>query len=178
LSFVRLKQMASSNQFYLVLTDVSKYIRARLARNGIDERESMLRIFSTLDYGMEWCESKLLLEEGGSTIIRAGTLRAQLKKLLPSADHVAKFIGYLERQEVEQHHILINQGDPPDCMFHRSGRDNTSSNVPGQFHPTPRASRVAPWLGDGAVSEPILHSHSCGFKPSVLYRLLFSHTTG
>jgi SulP family sulfate permease len=77
----------------------------------------MIRIFPTLDYGMEWCESKLLLEEGGSNIIRAGTLRAQLKKLLPSPDHVEKFISYLERQEAQEYHILINQGDPPDCMY-------------------------------------------------------------
>src|SRR5690349_928155 len=98
-SFVRLKQMASSQKFYLVLTDMNKNIKARLKSNGIDEQDSMIRIFPTLDYGMEWCESKLLLEEGGSNIIRAGTLRAQLKKLLPSPDHVEKFISYLERQE-------------------------------------------------------------------------------
>ncbi len=77
-SFVRLKQMASANQFHLVLTDVSKEIRTRLERNGIDEEETMIHIFPTLDYGMEWCESKLLVQEGGSTLIRAGTLRGQL----------------------------------------------------------------------------------------------------
>jgi SulP family sulfate permease len=116
-SFVRLKQMASSQKFYLVLTDMNKNIKARLKSNGIDEQDPMIRIFPTLDYGMEWCESKLLLEEGGSNIIRAGTLQAQLRKLLPSADHVEKFISYLERQEAQEYHILINQGDPPDCMY-------------------------------------------------------------
>jgi SulP family sulfate permease len=116
-SFVRLKQMASSQTFYLVLTDMNKNIKARLKSNGIDEQDPMIRIFPTLDYGMEWCESKLLLEEGGSNIIRAGTLQAQLRKLLPSADHVEKFISYLERQETQEYHILINQGDPPDCMY-------------------------------------------------------------
>jgi sulfate permease, SulP family len=116
-SFVRLKQMASSQKFYLVLTDMNKNIKARLKSNGIDEQDPMIRIFPTLDYGMEWCESKLLLEEGGSNIIRAGTLQAQLRKLLPSADHVQKFISYLERQEAQEYHILINQGDPPDCMY-------------------------------------------------------------
>ena len=116
-SFVRLKQMASSQKFYLVLTDMHKNIKARLKSNGIDEQDPMIRIFPTLDYGMEWCESKLLLEEGGSNIIRAGNLRAQLRKLLSSAEHVEKFISYLERQEAQEYHILINQGDPPDCMY-------------------------------------------------------------
>jgi SulP family sulfate permease len=32
--FVRLKQMASANQFYLVLTEADKDIKTRLARNG------------------------------------------------------------------------------------------------------------------------------------------------
>jgi SulP family sulfate permease len=70
-----------------------------------------------MDYGMEWCESKLLLAEGGSTIIRAGTLRAQLKKMFPTIDHVDKFMTYLEKQEVQGYHIVINKGDPSDSMY-------------------------------------------------------------
>jgi SulP family sulfate permease len=66
---------------------------------------------------MEWCESKLLLEEGGSTIIRAGSLRAQLQSLLPAREHVDRFMTYLERQEVNQYHIVINRGDSPDSMY-------------------------------------------------------------
>jgi SulP family sulfate permease len=116
-SFVRLKQMASANQFHLVLTDVSKEMRTRLKRNGIDEDETMIRVFPTLDYGMEWCESKLLVQEGSSTLIRAGTLRGQLMNRLSSVEDVEKFMTYLERQEQEEFHILINQGDPPDCMY-------------------------------------------------------------
>ncbi len=125
-SFTRLKQMASANELHLVFTDVGRDIQARLARNGIDETEEMIRIFPTLDYGMEWCETKLLLEEGGSTVIRAGTLRGQLKRLLPSAEHVEKFMTYLERQEKDQYHILINQGDPPNCMYFVDSGEVTS----------------------------------------------------
>ena len=134
-SFVRLKQMASTNEFHLVFTDVNEEIRTRLARNGIAENETMIRVFPMLDYGMEWCESKLLLQEGSSTLIRAGTLRGQLRKRLPSAEHVEKFMTYLERQEKEQFHILINQGDPPDCMyFIDSGEVTTRLGMPkGKF---------------------------------------------
>ena len=115
--FVRLKQMAAANQFHLILTETGKDIKARLARNGIDEQADMIRIFPTMDYGMEWCESKVLVEEGSSSIIRAGSLRGQLRKLLPLTEQVEKFMTYLERQEAQQYHILINQGDPPDCMY-------------------------------------------------------------
>jgi len=171
--FVRLKQMAAANQFHLVLTEADKDIRARLARNGIDEQEDMIRIFPTMDYGMEWCESKLLLEEGGSSIIRAGSLRGQLRKLLPAPEQVEKFMAYLEREEGQQYHILINQGDPPDCMYFidsgevttrlemsrgkfirlKSQRGGTMVGEMGLFLKQPRTATVV-------VSEP-----------SVLYRL-------
>lgn len=115
-SFVRLRQIAATSQFYLVFTGLNKAMKNRLARSGIDEQESMIYIFPNLDFGMEWCESKLLQETGGS-IVRAGSLRAQLRKLLPSAEKVEKFISYLEREEAQEYHILIQQGDPPDCMY-------------------------------------------------------------
>jgi sulfate permease, SulP family len=116
-SFVRLKQMASANQFHLVITDANKDLRARLARSGLEEDDTTIHIQPTMDYGMEWCESKILLEEGSSTIIRAGTLHGQLKRLLPSEDYITKFMSYLERLEQQPYHILINQGDLPDCMY-------------------------------------------------------------
>ena len=50
-------------------------------------------------------------------IIRAGTLRAQLNGMLPTSDHVDKFMTYLEKQEVQEYHIVINKGDPPGSMY-------------------------------------------------------------
>ncbi len=172
-SFVRLEQMAASNQFYLVLTDVHKNIKAKLARNGIDEQEPMIRIFPTLDYGMEWCESKLLLEEGSATLIRAGTLRAQLKKLLRSEEELEKFISYLERQQAQEYHILIQQGDPPDCMyFIDSGEVTTRLEISkGNFI------RLKSQQGGTMVGEMGLFLNQSRTatvvvsKPSVLYRL-------
>jgi len=172
-SFVRLKQMAASNQFYLVLTDVHKDIKTRLTRSGIDEQEPMIRIFPTLDYGMEWCESKLLLEEGSATLIRAGTLHAQLRKLLPSEEDLEKFISYLERQQAQEYHILIHQGDPPDCMyFIDSGEVTTRLEISkGNFI------RLKSQQGGTMVGEMGLFLNQSRTatvvvsKPSVLYRL-------
>jgi SulP family sulfate permease len=165
--------MASANQFYLVLTDLNKQIQGRLARSGIDEREPMIRSFPTLDYGMEWCESKLLLEEGSSTLIRAGSLRAQIRKLLPSADHVEKFLSYLERQETQEYHILINQGDPPDCMYFIDSGEVTTrlKTSQGNFI------RLKSQQGGTMVGEMGLFLNQSRTatvvvsKPSVLYRL-------
>ena len=172
-SFVRLKQMAASNRFYLVLTDVNKQIKTRLKRNGIDEADPMIRIFPTLDYGMEWCESKLLLEEGGSTIIRTGTLRAQLKKLLPSDDKAEKFLGYLERQQAEEYHILIHQGDPPDCMyFIDSGEVTTRLQISKGNFIRLRSQQGGTMVGEmGLFLNQSRTATVVVSKPSVLYRL-------
>ncbi len=172
-SFARLKQMAAANQFHLVFTDVNKDIKARLAHNGIDENENLIRIFPTLDYGMEWCESKLLLDEGGSTIIRAGSLRAQLKKLLQSTEHVEKFISYLERKEALQYHILINQGDPPDCMyFIDSGEVTARLEISKGKFIRLKSQRGGTMVGEmGLFLQQSRTATVVVSEPSVLYRL-------
>lgn len=116
-SFVRLKQLAEAHRFHLILTDVNKQMRDQLERAGVKEGEKWVRFSSSMDYGMEWAESKLLLEEGGSSIIRASSLRAQLRKLLPTEERREKFMSYLERLEVQEYHIVIQRGDPPDSMY-------------------------------------------------------------
>jgi SulP family sulfate permease len=116
-SFVRLEQLAEAHKFHLILTDVDDATKTKLTRAGLKDGDEWIRYTVNMDYGMEWCESKLLLEEGGSTIIRAGTLRAQLKRMLPSAEAVEKFMSYLEKEEAGQYHIVINKGDAPDSMY-------------------------------------------------------------
>ena len=171
--FVRLKQMAAANQFFLVLTEASKDIKTRLARNGIDEKDEMIRLFPTMDYGMEWCETKLLLEEGGSSIIRAGRLHGQLRKLLPSATHVEKFMTYLERQEAEQYHILINQGDPPDCMyFIDSGEVTTRLQMANGKFIRLKSQRGGTMVGEmGLFLQQARTATVTVSEPSVLYKL-------
>lgn len=174
-SFVRLKQMAAAHRFYLVFTDVNRETHKKLALNGLGENETQIRFHPTMDYGMEWCESKLLVDEGGSTIIRAGSLRGQLKTLLPSAEHVENFMGYLERQERDQYHILINQGDPPDSMyFIDSGEVTTRLQMSkGKFL------RLKSQRGGTMVGEMSLFLKQARTatvvvsEPSVLYRLSF-----
>jgi SulP family sulfate permease len=116
-SFVRLKQLADTYQFAIVLTDVNPATKVQLARAGLKEGDANIRFFPSLDYGMEWCESKLLVDNGGSTIIRAGSLRGQLRKMFESADDIEKFMSYLVKEDVLPYHIIINRGDEPDSMY-------------------------------------------------------------
>jgi SulP family sulfate permease len=116
-SFIRLRQLADNHKFHLILADLNEETKHKLARAGLNEQDEWIHFFPSLDHGMEWCETKLLLKEGGSTILRAGTLHAQLRKMLPTKEHIDRFMTYLEKEEVQQYHIVINKGDPPDSMY-------------------------------------------------------------
>ena len=116
-SFIRLRQLADHQQFHLILTDLNTETKHKLLRAGLSEQDEWIHFFPSLDYGMEWCESKLLVEEGGSAILRASTLHAQLRKMLPTQEQIDRFMGYLEKEEVQQYHIVITKGDQPDSMY-------------------------------------------------------------
>ncbi len=134
-SFVRLKQLAEAHHFYLVLTEVDPQTREQLIRAGIKVNEEWVRFFISLDYGMEWSEARLLSDEGSPSLIRAGSLRAQLKKMLHSDEERDRFMSYLEKVEVLEYHIVIRRGDPPDSMyFIDSGQLTTRLEIPnGKF---------------------------------------------
>src|SRR5215217_1347989 len=172
-SFIRLRQLANTHEFHLVLSDLNQETKNKLSRAGLSEQEEWIHFFPSLDYGMEWCESNLLVQEGGSAILRVGTLHAQLKKMLPTQEHVDKFMNYLEKEEVQQYHIVINQGDPPDSMyFIDSGELTTRLEISkGKFI------RLRNQLGGTMVGEMGLflkHSRTATVvaeEPSVLYKL-------
>ena len=129
-SFIRLRQLADHQQFHIVLTELNAETKHKLTRAGLGEQDEWIHFFPSLDYGMEWCESKLLVEEGGSAILRASTLHAQLRKMLPTQAQIDRFMTYLEKEEIQQYHILITKGDQPDSMyFVASGKLTTRLEV-------------------------------------------------
>jgi sulfate permease, SulP family len=134
-SFVRLKQLAEAHRFHLILTEVDQQTREQLIRAGFQENEKWVRFFTNMDYGMEWSEASLLFDEGSPSLVQAGSLRAQLKKMLHSEQEMDRFLSYLERLEVLEYHIVIRRGDPPDSMyFIDSGQLTTRLEIPnGKF---------------------------------------------
>jgi len=172
-SFVRLKQLAETHKFHLILTDLNPETKTKLTRAGLNEQEAWIRFSPNMDYGMEWCESKLLVEEGGSTIIRAGTLRAQLKRMFPTNDHVDKFMTYLENQDVLEYHIVINKGDPPDSMyFIDSGELTTRLEISKGKVIRLRTQGGGTMVGEmGLFLKQARTATVVATQPSILYRL-------
>jgi len=174
LGFVRLHQLAESNRIHLVLTGLKQEVRERLAQSGLlAGRDAYFHIFSSLDYGMEWCETQLLSENSRSVVVRAATLNAQLKKVFSSPEQIACFMEYLERMQVGKDHILINQGDPPDAMYFLD-----SGQVTAQLGTAPdRIIRLRSMGGGTVIGEMGLYLGQIRTatvfttRPSIVYRL-------
>jgi SulP family sulfate permease len=116
-SFMRIEQLADADKFQLMLTEIHPEIEKQLKRAGFGAASQYVHFDVSLDHGMEWCEGKLLGMEGSSSTLGTGSIRVQLQSRLPSDRDVERFMRYLEKEEIEQSQILINEGGAPDSMY-------------------------------------------------------------
>jgi SulP family sulfate permease len=115
----RLKQLAVASGFLMVWTQVSEGIRHQLERGGlVDEADDIFIILPSLDHGVEWCENRILVDQG----VKDQTgfierIEGQLKRAFPGLQAVDRIMRHLERREVKEGEYLIRQGDPPKEMY-------------------------------------------------------------
>ena len=121
-SFTRMYQMAIVHNIFLVVTHVSPEIRQQMELGGFKEDE-YVHFFPTLDYGMEWCENKLLQRHERSTQFLQKNIKSQLSLTFPKPDLVEKLLTYMDRIEMEKDNYLLRKNETPDAMyFIESGR--------------------------------------------------------
>ena len=164
LSFTRLYQLAETNRIHLVVTELKPAIQKRLEQGGLIEGEDThYKVFSSLDYGMEWCEKQILAEDSRSLIMRAASLQAQLKKVFSTPEQIERFMKYLERQEFDKGHALIKQGDPPESMyFVDAGRVSAQLAVEDGHFVRLRSMGGGTVVGEiGLYLEPDPHRDNC-----------------
>lgn len=105
LSFSRLLQLAERRAITLVFTQVAPTIERQLERGLLRHAApGRVRIFASLDHGLEWCENALL----------AALPAAPAEGL--DADLDALLAGF-ERCDFAPGDYLIRQGDQPDDLF-------------------------------------------------------------
>ncbi len=174
LSFTRLYQLAVANQIHLLITEIKPDIRQRLEQGGlIEDENAFYKIFQSLDYGMEWYENRVLAEDSRSLIMKAATLKAQLKKIFNSPEKIERFMKYLERRDFKKGHVLISQGQRPESMyFVDSGHVSAQLEIePGRFI------RLQSMGGGTVVGEIGLYLNQTRTAnvitdtPSIVYRL-------
>ncbi len=83
----RLKQLAMANSVWMVWTQVSPGIQRQLERGGlVDVTDDSFIILPTLDHGVEWCENRLLEQQGITNLTGFfERMQGQLRPALPIA---------------------------------------------------------------------------------------------
>jgi SulP family sulfate permease len=106
-AFVKAMHLAEASGFELVFTGASEAVRRQLARGGIVASE-VVRFEPDLDRGLQRCEEVLLRDEAVQVPEPDGDALASM----PSGLRV-----YLERVELPDGTVVIQQGESPDDVY-------------------------------------------------------------
>lgn len=117
LGFAKIKQLAKKQDVLLIFTGLAPDIEQKLVLDKDPDDSEVIRLFSDLDHGLEWCENEILQTAGVSLYGEHENLLAQLQTILPHAPNLPDLLGYFERLEVDQGYYLMRQGDRPDDLF-------------------------------------------------------------
>jgi sulfate permease, SulP family len=151
LSFVKVRSLAESLDFALILTGLSETVRRLLLGGGFEAAEPRVRLFSELDRGVEWCEDRLLEARVVPVPTPGEALPTLLQDSLGSSVDPRRLMDYLEVQEIDRGEELIRQGDSSeDLYFLESGR--LTAQLRGEDGRTVRLQTMGPGSVVGEVS--------------------------
>ncbi len=153
LSFVRLSQTATREDFTIVFTGVSEATRATMLRGGLDVGdEAPIRFIGDLDAGLKWCEDALLARTApGYRPDAPRPLESRLGDILNDREIAAKVAAYCERMDVARGATLIEQGTPSVDIFFVE-RGHASVSVASDGHTPVRLATVGPGAILGEVA--------------------------
>ncbi|MEM6434779.1 MAG: SulP family inorganic anion transporter [Cyanobacteria bacterium P01_D01_bin.115] len=126
-SFIKMKVLVQQANAFLLLTGLSPKIEAAFrGRQGmIEPEDSVCLVFSTLDQGVDWCETKLIAQ-GSLRRKRFIPFALQLEEFLSDPNQVKPFMQYLEKMRVEAGELLFEQGKASTALyFIESGQIST-----------------------------------------------------
>ena len=116
-TFMRIRQLAESDHLHLIFTQLSDEMTRQLEQGGLSRpANGSFSIFENLDYGVEWCENRILNERAN---VRGDldNLIEQFGRVFQDGALLEHFLGYLEKMELPAGHVLARQGDLSDALF-------------------------------------------------------------
>ena len=116
-SFVRLRRLAEAQHVLLVFAHLTSALQHQLERSGFPNLpDAHCRLFSTLDYGIEWCENQMLADTGVA-LSQPLPFGQQLTDPLPAPVGTATLMQYFELRHMPAGEVLLGQGDPSDALY-------------------------------------------------------------
>ncbi|MDQ2690673.1 MAG: SulP family inorganic anion transporter [Chloroflexota bacterium] len=171
----RLKQLTHANRILMVWTEVSAEMIRQLERGGhIDRTDDTFIVQPSLDEGVEWCENKILAEQGIADLTGfIERVETQLKRLMPGIEDIERLMKYLERQEVQVGEYLMRQNEASDEMyFIESGMVTVEIEMPNQKRLRVRTIRGGATVGEMGIYLGGLRTASVvASRRSIVYRL-------
>jgi SulP family sulfate permease len=168
----RLKQLAEASEIAMTWTDLSDEVRRPLENSGLlKDQNDMFSIQSTLDYGAEWCENKLLAKESKeSKVDFVDSILAYMSHSFPGLKRVKQ---YVEEETIQAGEYLFKQGDASnDLFFIESGLVAVEFEASNGKKERLRSVQSGTTVGEVAFYLGGLRSASVkAERPSTVYRL-------
>jgi SulP family sulfate permease len=116
-SFIRLRQLAEAQHVLLVFTSLMPALQHQLENSGFPPLpDALCRLFSNLDYGLEWCENHLLADVDGAVSQPLPLAQQLMNRLLVPVD-TATLMQYFEPLHLPAGEALVRQEDSADALY-------------------------------------------------------------
>lgn len=169
--FTRLKQLTEANNIAMTWTNLPDEVRRQLEHALLENQDYTFSIQPTLDYGVEWCENKLLakeLEENKLDFV--DSVLSHMSRSFPGLERVKQ---YMEQESIQAGEYLIRQGEASNDMFFiESGLVTVEFEASNGEKTRLRSVQGGATVGEISLYLGGLRSASVkAEQPSVVYRL-------
>lgn len=171
-SMTRLKQLIETNHIAMAWTNLSDEVRGQMENGALIENDDdMFSIQSTLEYGVEWCENKLLAKETKENKVDfVDSVLSYMSHSFPAMERVKQ---YIEPETIPAGEYLIRQGETSnDLLFIESGLMTVEFEAPNGKKERLRNVQSGATVGEVAFYLGGIRTASVKAEsPSVIYRL-------
>ncbi len=115
-TFTRIKQLAEKEKFTLIFIEMSKTTHTLMKKNSIIHDNDCIRIFSTYDEALQWCEEEYIISN--NLVSRSCIpLETRLKELYAVGD-VSRVHQYFKEIRIQKGEYLYHTNDPSDVLYY------------------------------------------------------------
>jgi len=169
---IRLRQLTDTGQIAMTWTNLSVAVHRQLENGGLlKDQNDIFAVHPTLDYGVEWCEDKLLEKEAKENKVDfVDNVLSYMSRSFPGLKRIKQ---YLEAESIPAGEYLFKQGDSSnDLFFIESGLVSVEFEASNGKKERLRSVKSGATVGEIAFYLGGVRSASVkAEQPSAVYRL-------